>query len=274
MPPANAVPLLLEPDQLETMLGADGLVVLDLRSRDAHEAGHVPGAVSANYSDFVRARPPAMGLLPTQDTLGDVLGRLGVKPGRLVVTYDDEGGGRGARVLWTLHALGHDHCALLNGGFQAWSKEGHRLETDPCTPIAVRYDAKLDNPGVVATKEYILSQLGSDDLTLVDTRSRAEFEGTDVRALRGGHIPTAVNLNWTDAMDRKRNLRMLPDETLWAKLHALAVEPGKEVVVYCHTHHRSAHTYVMLTHLGFKRVRGYAGAWSEWGNDPTLPIAT
>jgi len=57
-------------------------------------------------------------------------------------------------------------------------------------------------------------------------------------------------------------------------LEPIGVTPDKEIVVYCQTHHRSSHSYVMLKHLGYPHVRGYAGAWSEWGNDPELPIET
>jgi thiosulfate/3-mercaptopyruvate sulfurtransferase len=93
-----------------------------------------------------------------------------------------------------------------------------------------------------------------------------------VRAARGGHIPGAVNLNWTLAMDEQRQLRCKADATLRALLETIGVTPDKEVILYCQTHHRSAHTYLVLKHLGYPRVRGYAGAWSEWGNDPTLPV--
>jgi len=50
------------------------------------------------------------------------------------------------------------------------------------------------------------------------------------------------------------------------------ITPEKEVIVYCHTHHRSSHTYIMLKHLGYERVRAYAGSWSEWGNRPDAPL--
>ena len=61
-------------------------------------------------------------------------------------------------------------------------------------------------------------------------------------------------------------------EHLRSQLLAAGVDPAREIVVYCQTHHRSAHTWVVLKALGYPRVRGYAGAWSEWGNTPGLPI--
>jgi thiosulfate/3-mercaptopyruvate sulfurtransferase len=79
-------------------------------------------------------------------------------------------------------------------------------------------------------------------------------------------------MNWIDAMDREHNLRLKSADTLHRMLEAIGVTPDKEVVVYCQTHHRSAHTYMVLKHLGYPTVRGYPGAWSEWGNDPMLPV--
>jgi len=46
------------------------------------------------------------------------------------------------------------------------------------------------------------------------------------------------------------------------------------VITYCQSHHRSAHTYVMLKWLGYPKVKGYPGAWSEWGNHPDTPVQT
>ena len=143
----------------------------------------------------------------------------------------------------------------------------------PHHPPRGAYHARFtDPPTAVVDKHYILARLGQPDLALLDTRTPAEFTGLDLRAARGGHIPGAVNLPWTDAMDPQRQLRLRPDPVLRKLLEQRGVTPDKDVVVYCQTHHRSAHTYWVLRYLGYPRVRGYSGAWSEWGNDPRLPV--
>jgi thiosulfate/3-mercaptopyruvate sulfurtransferase len=81
-----------------------------------------------------------------------------------------------------------------------------------------------------------------------------------------------VNRNWTENIDQHNNLRLLPDEVLTSDYGDLGVTPDKRTVVYCQTHHRSAHSYMVLKHLGFTQLSGYAGAWSEWGNDVSVPI--
>ena len=109
---------------------------------------------------------------------------------------------------------------------------------------------------------------------LLDARTPEEYHGTKVRSARGGHIPGAVNLNWKATMDEGRQRRLLPDDVLRDMLLRRGIGPDKTVVVYCHTHHRSAHSYMMLKHLGYADVLAYDGSWSEWGNDPDVPVET
>ncbi|MCP5195645.1 MAG: sulfurtransferase [Gammaproteobacteria bacterium] len=272
MSSASHPPRLIEPESLQALLSDPALLIVDLCDAATYAAGHIPGAAHLNYAELIRAKPPAMGLLPTAEQLSAVLSRLGLTAERPVVAYDEEGNGRAARLLWTLTALGHQQLSLLNGGIHAWDAAGGALEAQLRHPAPSTYHAQFLNSAVVADRDYILSRLGQPDLVLLDTRTAAEYAGIDVRAARGGHIPSAVNLNWTDAMDPQRQWRFQPNPVLRELLEARGVTPDKEVIVYCQTHHRSAHTYWLLRHLGYSRVRGYPGAWSEWGNDPNLPV--
>ncbi len=274
MSSASNLPLLIEPESLQARLTDPAVLIVDLCDPASYATGHIPGAVPLDYADLVRVEPPAMGLLPSAEHLSDVLSRLGLTSERQVVAYDNEGNGRAGRLLWTLATLGHQRASLLNGGLHAWEAAGGPLEAPVRHPARSAYQARFLNPAAVADRDYILARLGQPDLALVDTRTPAEYAGLDVRAARGGHIPGAVNLNWTDAMDSQRQWRFQPDPVLRGLLETRDVTPDKEVIVYCQTHHRSAHTYWVLRYLGYTKVRGYPGAWSEWGNDPDLPVET
>ncbi len=126
----------------------------------------------------------------------------------------------------------------------------------------------------IADRDYILAHLNDPGVVILDTRTAAEFLGQDRRAARGGHIPGAANMDWTLAMDRARTLRLKTDSELREMLEKLGVTADKEVITHCQTHHRSSHTYIVLKTLGFPRIKGYPGSWSEWGNDFELPIET
>lgn len=265
------LPTIIEPDRLEAALDSPGLLIVDLCSRESYQKNHVPGAVHLDYAHIVEHRPPVMGLLPGAAHLAEVLGALGVRSDTHVVAYDCEGGGKASRLLWTLDAIGHAHFSLLNGGLVAWIEEGHRVDHSVAAPMRSTCPI-APNPDARADKAYIRAQLGRADLGLLDARSPGEFLGTDLRAARGGHIPGARHIEWTDALDQGNHLRLKPAAQLHAMLQAAGLTPEKEIITYCHSHHRSALWYVVLKALGYTRVRGYPGSWSDWGNDNSTPI--
>lgn len=266
-----AFPMLLQPDELERQLEAENLLIVDLCSEESYLSRHVPGAVHLDYSHIVTARPPVMGLLPDELRLSRVLSHLGFTPESHVIAYDAEGNGRASRLLWTLEELGHEQFSLLDGGLKAWLIEGHSVRQGRETRAPSHFHGCYQGSRAV-DKEYILAHLSDPEVVILDARSPAEYQGEYVRAQRGGHIPGAVNFEWTRAIDQQRNLRLKPMEELRLSLEELGVTPDKEVICHCQTHHRSAHTCMVLKYLGYSRVKGYPGSWSEWGNDPETPI--
>ncbi len=269
--PAPLLPLIVEPELLERHLGAAQLFIVDLCQRDAYLQSHIPGAVHLDYAQIVHAQPPMLGLLPDNATLAGLFSTIGLRRDHHVVACDEEGGGRAARLLWTLDVIGHPAFSLLNGGLTAWQDEQRPL-TD-VVKLRPRSEYRIDRADrSLATQDYILAHLHDPGVVLLDTRSPGEFRGVDKRAARAGHIPGALNLDWIRAMDVTRGLRFKPAEELLAAFTALGVTPDKEIIVYCQTNHRSAHTYMVLKSLGYPRVKAYPGSWSEWGNSPDTPI--
>ena len=271
---SSSLPLIIEPEQLQATREQTDLLLVDLSQPATYVHYHLPDAVFLDYSWIVHSEPPRMGLLPEKEQLARVLGALGMTPDTPVVTYDDEGGGRACRFLWTLDAVGHKNHSLLNGGLQAWANAGFEVSNK------IRYPTPGDdypvcfNEEPVASRQYILDHLNDDDVALLDCRSSKEYQGSKVLAARGGHIPGARNIDWVEAMDRQRDLRLKPESELRAMLETQGISPDKTVVTYCQGHHRSAHTYIMLKSLGYEKVKGYPGSWSDWGNDASTPIET
>ncbi|MEJ2554553.1 MAG: sulfurtransferase [Gammaproteobacteria bacterium] len=266
----SGLPLVVEPDELQAALDDESILVADVSQAEFHQQSHIPGAVHVDYARIISARPPVMGLLPPAEQLGTLFSSLGLGATTHVVAYDNEGGGRASRLLWTLEITGHTRYSLLNGGFIAWRDEGRPTETQTrgrtARPYTVRFNAEA-----IADKTYILAHLHDPAVSLVDARSPEEYAGLDLRARRGGHIPGAVNIEWTRALDPQHGMRLKAGEDLRALYEQAGVTPDRQAIVYCQTHHRSALSYIVLTSLGYS-VRGYPGSWSEWGNDPDTPV--
>lgn len=267
------LPLIVEPDVLDQHLSDPGIRIVDLCRYDIYARQHIPGAVHLDYAKLLRNVPPVMGLLPDAEALSTILESLGIGPETHVIAYDEEGGGKASRFLWTLDAIGHAHISLLNGGLNAWASERHRLDNTALAVASTHYTAKYVS-NVIADQTYIRTHLHQPKICLLDCRTPGEYSGALRRAERAGHIPGAINLDWVLAMDQSRNLRFRTDNELRALLQQRGVTSEQEVIVYCHTHHRSAHTYMVLKSLGYAKIKGYPGSWSDWGNAVETPVET
>jgi thiosulfate/3-mercaptopyruvate sulfurtransferase len=267
----SQIPLVIEPEQLEAQLDAPELLIVDLGKPETYAQVHVPGAIHLDYAQIVAMQKPVMGLLPDADTLSRVFSSIGLSADKHVIAYDDEGGGRAARLLWTLDAIGHQNASLLNGGIGAWFNEGHRRENTPVQATPSQYQASIVGTPI-ADQQFIHAHLDDNNVALLDSRSPEEFSGVKKFAERGGHIPGAVNLDWLNVMDKTRNMRLKPEAELRVMMEEHGFTKDKTIVTYCQSHHRSALTYFVLKLLGYSNIKGYPGSWSDWGNSEDAPV--
>lgn len=266
-------PLLLQPAELAGRLNEPRLLILDVGKEAIYQQAHLPGAIFLDYRRLQKGVPPAPGLLPEAEAIAQLFSDIGLQADTHVVAYDDEGGTRAARLLWLLDAAGHQHYSWLNGGIHAWLDEDLPIETEAVYAIPSQVTAAQLDLKPQVDLEYLLAHYQDENLVIWDARMAEEFAGSRVMAARGGHIPGAVNYDWSLLIDPARNNRLLPLETIQQQLSALGIDSSKTVITHCQTHHRSSFSWLAGKILGFKQIFGYPGAWSEWGNNPDTPVA-
>lgn len=264
----SQLPLLIEPADLTLPLDAEHFRLVDLCSADQYQAGHIPGAV--HLAPARTASPaPRPGPLPGLPELQAIFAELGHREDMHYIVYDDEGGGWAGRFIWMLDCIGHTRYSYINGGLKAWIADGLPLESAPqqATPTTPAITPNNDH---TITLTALMADLHNPDRVIWDARSPQEYRGEKVVASKGGHIPGAINFEWTAGMDPERGLRMRSD--MAEQLQKLGITPDKEIVTHCQTHHRSGFTYLAAKLLGYPRVKAYAGSWSEWGNHPDTAV--
>jgi thiosulfate/3-mercaptopyruvate sulfurtransferase len=109
--------------------------------------------------------------------------------------------------------------------------------------------------------DELAARLGA--VALVDVRTPSEYDGSVGSPCdpRQGHIPGARNVDVYRLME-------LDAGDIGAEL---GLEPGEEVVAYCHSGARSAIAAQILRSLGYD-ARNYVGSWHEWSRHDDLPV--
>jgi thiosulfate/3-mercaptopyruvate sulfurtransferase len=166
----------------------------------------------------------------------------------------------------------------MNGGRKKWELEGRPFTTEVPAVARAQYQTGVPDTSLRARRDNIFQILSGKPAYLVDVRSPDEFTGKIIAppgmtetAQRGGHIPGAVNVPWSEAVNDDGTFKSYDE--LVALYEAQGVHPDKETVTYCRLAERSAQSWLVLKYLlGFEKVRNYDGGWTEWGNLIEAPI--
>ena len=243
----------------------------------AYTQGHVDGAIGWNWQTELQD-PVRRDILDPQG-FAALVRRSGVSNDTTVVLYGDNNNWFACWALWLLAYYGHARVRLMNGGRKKWVEEKRPLVTAVPAVAAGDYTVPAPNLDLRARREHIFAVLeGQRAAQLVDVRSPDEFTGRVIAppgmtetAQRGGHIPSAANIPWAQAVQEDGTFK--PVDALRQLYAGKGITGDKEVIAYCRIGERSAHTWFVLRYLlGYNRVRNYDGSWTEWGNIVGAPI--
>jgi len=243
----------------------------------AYAQGHVPGAIGWNWQ--TQLQDPVRRDLAEKRAFEELLGRSGITNDTTIITYGDNNNWFAAWAFWQLKYYGHNDVRIMNGGRKKWLGEKRTLSTEIPRPQPTTYRSKDPDQSIRARRDDVFAILDRRSTTkLVDVRSVDEFTGKVIAppgmtetAQRGGHIPGAVNVPWSQAVNEDGTFKAA--DALKQLYGGKGVTGDDEVIAYCRIGERSSHTWFVLRYLlGYNRVRNYDGSWTEWGNLVGAPI--
>lgn len=242
-----------------------------------YETGHIPGAVKVDW--FTTLQHPVRRDFLSKEEFERLCSELGIAKDTLVVFYGDKSNWFATYAFWLFRYYGHENLRIMNGGRAKWTQEKRSLTKEvPAYPMTT-YRAKDPDAKVRAFRGEVFSHVESKR-PLVDVRSPKEYSGELLHmpnypqegATRGGHIPGAVNIPWSQAVNEADSTFKSADD-LRDLYETHGVKPGEEIIAYCRIGERSSHTWFVLTYLlGYGNVKNYDGSWTEWGNLVNAPI--
>ena len=255
----------------------DKVTVVDVRAGTKYLLGHIDGALHIDKKEFLSKRSGVKSLIPTVSEAKSLFDRYGITRDKTVVVYAEHTNPYSARFAWTLKYHGHEKVFVLNGGFEKWAAEGQPISIFPAraksnTRVSPGYQI-ISSRDIRAEADQVLTRLANPSTVIWDTRRPAEYEGTEIRADRGGHIPGAVHLHWIDLLVEKDGIKVLKSrEDIEALLTSYGITRDKAVIAHCQTGIRSSYATLVLLALGYQDAKNYDGSWIEWANNQEFPI--
>ena len=257
--------LLISAVELNERVNSDeDLLLIDTRAEMPDSL--IPGALHfAAVSELIDPDHPIDSYLIGAETFQEKMRALGLDNDDNVVLYDAGNSLAAARLFYALDYYGFSNASVLNGGFQAWLEEDLPIATDPDSADTGMYTVAVQE-AKICDINYVVEASNDPDKIIFDVRSPEEYKGETDRAEKNGHIPNAVNLEWSNLVESEGVPYFLSAREIQDKLNAMGITRDKEIITHCQSNVRGSHAYFTLRLMGYDSVRAYEGSWAEYGN--------
>ncbi len=273
---ASGPDLIVDKAFVNDKISKPGWVSMDMRFPDEYAAGHIPGAVlmpewiSTLYAEDTKRSETVLPRLEKD------LGSMGISNESHVILYGAVNRTTwNAVMFWALENMGCNSskakCTVqfYDGGIEGWKAEGGSLQKTPSVPVPTTFKAVPETGRGVNTAELMQVIEGKKKAVIIDSRTPGEYQGTDVRALRGGHMPKAVNIDFFKNFNATTS-RMRPLSELKSLYQDIPAED--RVIIHCQTGQRAAYSYLVLRALGHEDLAIYHDGWRVYGSNLNLPV--
>ena len=275
---------LINANELNTLISASNdLLVLDTRhdlmnteaGATAYASAHITNAHFMHMdTDLSGAKTGTNGRhpLPDMSVFADKLRAIGLNNDTQIVVYDEHNGMMAARAWWLLRHLGHERCAVLNGGLKAWHTANLPLTADTSTVTAQGHFIAHSSLNRTVTANELMAHLNDATYRIIDARAPERYSGA-VAPIDpiGAHIPHAINHFFMRNLNDDYTFK--PAEALRSEwLNTFGEQSITHIVNQCGSGVTACHNILAQHVAGLAGAALYAGSWSEWCSDTGRPV--
>ncbi|MEZ5652547.1 MAG: sulfurtransferase [Burkholderiaceae bacterium] len=233
---------------------------------------HIPTAAYLDLEQICDPDSPYRFTMPDPAYLAEKLGEHGLGDGHRVVLYSRGTPQWATRVWWMLRAIGFDDVAVLDGGWEAWHREGRPAASgEEMYPLATL--TPRPRAGMFVGADEVLDAIRRQGVCTINALSPESHAGKFKRYGRPGRVPGSVNVPVADLRDPKTGL-LVDARTAAARFEAAGVSADQRVIVYCGGGIAATFDAFVLHQLGQDKVAIYDNSMSEWATTSDLPIET
>ena len=220
---------------------------------------------------FFDKKNPIPNMMPSPEVFTSECQKLGIHKNSIIVVYDNLGIYTSPRAWWMFKAMGHPYISVLDGGLGAWKRAGL-----PCEETIEKKFKRGDfeahyQVDLVRDSNYILNNLNSDELKILDARSEQRFKGSIPEPrehMASGHIPNSLNLPYNKVL---KNGKMKSKSEL-KKVFSKFNNEDEELIFSCGSG-VTACIILLASELVISNKKSlYDGSWSEWGQLHKFPV--
>jgi thiosulfate/3-mercaptopyruvate sulfurtransferase len=261
---------LITADEAKDMLGDDNVMFVDCRGSSQAKKGTVQGAVATTWQEistceeqYGEAGDENWGKIPESEELSNKLSALGLSKDKMIILIGEtlDGWGEDARVLWELAAAGYENLKIVDGGYDALKDAGISIQKGASKPVKAKVSIeKLNQTHVMETEEL---QKNYDEYKIIDVRTDAEYNGaTKYKEAKGGHLPGAIHIRYTDLFREDGTLRSIDD--IEQMMSDAGISKEDKIVAYCTGGIRSAYMQIVLEMAGYQYTWNYDQSYWRW----------